>query len=261
MASWDPSQYGLFAAERMRPALDLMARIPLASQRQIVDLGCGPGTVTMLLRRRFADATVTGVDNSEPMLAAARAAAPDCRFEMADLARWSAAAPVDLLYANASLQWLDDHALLFPHLLSQLAPGGTLAAQMPAMHDSPMRRAQSEIAGNGPWADHLRDVRKAGPILTAAQYWDLLRPRAATLDIWETTYIHALGGARGGGPDPIAEWAAGTSLRPFLDKLPPLQRAGFFRAYADAMRIAYTPRPDGTTLLPFRRLFLVATVP
>jgi trans-aconitate 2-methyltransferase len=132
---------------------------------------------------------------------------------------------------------------------------------MPAMHDSPMRLVQAEIAKAGPWAAHLKDVRKARPILTAEQYWDLLRPRVASLDIWETTYIHALGGARGGGPDPIADWAAGSSLRPFLDRLPPTERAGFFRAYADAMRVAYPLRPDGTTLLPFRRLFFIATLP
>jgi trans-aconitate 2-methyltransferase len=252
---WDPTQYLRYADERLRPALDLMARIAAEAPRRVVDLGCGPGNVTALLKRRWPLAEVTGVDGSAPMLAKAASAAPDCRFIEADIAAWTPDAPPDVIYSNAALHWLGGHHALFPRLLSQLAPDGTLAVQMPAMHAEPMRALQGEVAANGPWAELLVDVDAARAILDPGGYWDLLKPRAASLDIWETIYLHALQGE-----DAVVQWASGTSLRPFLDQLPPATRADYLRAYADAVRPAYPRRPDGTTLLPFRRLFLVATV-
>jgi trans-aconitate 2-methyltransferase len=253
--SWDPTQYLRYSDERLRPALDLMARVPAETPKRVVDLGCGPGNVTALLKRRWPDAEVTGVDGSAAMLEKAAAAAPGCRFVEADIGAWTPDAPVDLLYSNAALHWLGGHRELFPRLVSLLAPGGTLAVQMPAMHAEPLRALQHEIAANGPWAELLVEVGSAPPILEAGAYWDLLRPRSASLDLWETTYLHALQGE-----DAVVQWASGTSLRPFLDRLPGEMRAEYLRTYTEAVRPVYPRRADGTTLLPFRRLFLVATV-
>lgn len=253
--TWDPTQYLRFSDERLRPALDLMGRIPAEAPRRIVDLGCGPGNVTALLKRRWPDAEVSGVDGSAAMLAKARNSAPECRFTEADVAKWTPPQPADLIYSNAALHWVGDHRALFPRLLSFLAPGGTLAVQMPAMHAEPLRALQHEVAANGPWAELLLDIDSALPILEPGEYWDLLKPRAASLDIWETIYLHALTGE-----DAVVQWAMGSSLRPFLDRLEEPLRTDFVRAYADAVRPAYPRRPDGTTLLPFRRLFMVATV-
>jgi len=255
MTSWDPGVYLRFAGERLRPALDLLARVDLTAPARVVDLGCGAGNVTALLRQRFPAAAVVGVDSSEAMLAKAREAAPDCRFIAADIGAWVPDAPPDLIYSNAALQWLGDHASLFPRLLSLLAPGGVLAVQMPAMHDSPMRQLQHQVAASGPWAERLRDVVPARAILGAGAYWDLLRGRARVVDIWETTYFHALTGE-----DAVVQWAAGSSLRPFLDRIDPAQRADFLLAYAAALKPHYPVQADGTTLLPFRRLFVAARV-
>jgi len=255
-ASWDPAQYLRFSDERLRPALDLLAQVPLEAPRRVVDLGCGAGNVTAILRRRFADAEVLGVDGSAAMLAKAREAAPGCRFEQGDFATWAPgageAAP-DLIFSNAALHWVSGHDLLFPRLASLLAPGGVLAVQMPAMHDAPLRRLQNEVATFGPWAAHLRDAGFARAILPATAYYDLLRPRVAALDLWETTYLHVLHGE-----DAVVEWAAGSSLRPFLDKLPAGLRAEYRAAYAAALRPHYPRRQDGATLLPFQRLFILA---
>ena len=253
MAEWDPTQYLRFEDERLRPALDLLARVPLDRPARVVDLGCGTGNLTAILRQRFPAADVTGIDASAAMLDQARAAAGSCRFEQADVATWQPAAPPDLIYSNAALHWVDDHAGLLPRLVGLLAPGGCLAVQMPAMHDAPLRALQYTVAANGPWAERLRDVGSAPPILDAGGYWDLLRPRVGALHIWETTYLHPLQGE-----DAIGEWATGSSLRPFLDALPPEQRSAFRGAYAEAVRPHYPRRTDGTTLLPFRRLFLLA---
>ena len=252
--SWDPAQYLRFADARLRPALDLLAQVPLAAPGRVVDLGCGPGTVTRILKSRFPTAAVQGIDSSSAMLAKAREAAPGCAFAQADFATWTPDAAPDLIYSNAALHWTGGHETLFPRLVGLLAPGGVLAVQMPAMHDAPLRRAQETVAADGPWAARLRDAPGvARDILTAGAYWDILRPHAAGLDFWETTYLHALTGE-----DPVVEWAAGTSLRPYLDPLPPDQQTAFRAAYAAAVRPHYPRRADGTTLLPFRRLFLIA---
>ncbi len=251
---WDPALYLQYGDERLRPALDLLARVPLAAPALVVDLGCGAGNVTAILKRRFPAARVTGIDGSAPMLARARQAAPDCAFAQADIAAWAPEQKPDLLYSNAALHWVDGHAALFPRLLAALAPGGVLAVQMPAMHDAPIRTLQHEVAAQGPWAALLEGVVSAPAILPPGAYWDLLRPHCATLDLWETIYLHALHGE-----DAVVQWAMGTSLRPFLDALPAELRPGFIDAYRAALAPAYPRRPDGTTLLPFRRLFLVAT--
>ncbi len=250
---WDPGQYLRFADERLRPALDLLAQVPLESPQRVVDLGCGAGNVTTILKRRFPAAEVIGVDGSAAMLEKARAVAPDCRFVQADMAAWEPEAPPSLIYSNAALHWLGGHDRLFPRLLSLLAPGGVLAVQMPAMHDSPMRRLQLQMAQSGPWAETLRGHVSARDILSAGEDRDLLRPHATTLEMWETIYMHALSG-----DDAVVEWAAGSSLRPFLEPLNPELRTAFRQAYAAALRPHYPRRADGTTLFPFRRLFMVA---
>ena len=255
-AAWDPAQYLRFSDQRLRPALDLMGQVNLTAPRQVVDLGCGAGNVTAILKQRFPSAEVTGVDGDASMLTKARVAAPTCRFELGDFATWTPAAAPDLIYSNAALQWVGGHAALLPRLMSLLTPGGALAVQMPAMHDAPLRRLQYEVAAHGPWAERLASHASSPPILDAAAYWDLLRPLAASLDIWETVYLHPLTGE-----DAVVEWAAGSSLRPFLEPLEPALRQAFRRAYAEALRPHYPRRPDGTTLLPFRRLFLISLAP
>lgn len=252
---WDPMQYLRFGDERLRPALDMMARLPLAAPRRIVDLGCGPGNVTAILKQRFPGAVVTGLDGSAAMLAKARLAAPDCNFVQGDFFTWEPEERPDLIYSNAALHWVDQHPVLFPRLLSLLAPGGVLAVQMPAMHKAPLRTLPYFVGPQGPWAEHLRGMTSAPDILEPGEYWDIVRPRVATLDLWETVYMHALQGENA-----VGEWASGSSLRPFLDALPEALRAPFRAAYDAEANRKYPRRADGVTLLPFRRIFIVAQV-
>lgn len=252
-SSWDPAQYLKFSDERTRPALDLLARVPLETAAHVVDLGCGTGGMTAILAQRFPGAAVLGVDGAEPMLAKARAAVPGCRFEQADFAAWTPAVAPDLIYSNAALHWVTGHETLFPRLLAALAPGGVLAVQMPYMHDAPLRRLQNEVAARDEWRADFGDVSYARGLMPIELFYDLVRPRVETLDMWETTYLHVLTGENA-----VTEWAAGSSLRPFLDRLPPDRATVFKAAYAEALRPHYPRRPDGTTLLPFRRFFFVA---
>ncbi len=256
VSTWDPAQYLRFGGERLRPALDLLARIPLDTPARVADLGCGAGNVTAILRQRFPLADIVGVDGSEQMLAKARSAAPDCRFKRADFFQWQPNERLDLIYSNAALQWVDQHPILFPRLLSCLTPGGVLAVQMPAMHATPLHQLSRQLAASEEWSQELRDVVPAPGILAALDYRDMLRPRVAALEMWQTTYMHALQGE-----DAVMQWASGSSLRPYLDRLSDPRREAFRQAYAEAARRHYPRRPDGTTILPFHRLFLVATRP
>lgn len=146
MADWNPSLYLQFDAERTRPAADLLSRIAHLQVEHAVDLGCGPGNSTRLLRAAWPLATIVGIDNSPAMLVQAAQALPDCEFIDADIARWRPAQPPDVIYANASLQWLTDHETLFPHLVNQLADNGTLAVQMPDNWQEPSHTLMRQVA-------------------------------------------------------------------------------------------------------------------
>jgi len=251
---WSAAQYLKFENERTRPARDLLAQVAAVEVAAAVDLGCGPGNSTELVRARFPEARLAGIDSSPDMIAAARRRLPAVRFELADIAAWQAAVPVDLVFANAVLQWLPDHAALLPRLLAQLAPGGTLAVQMPDNLDEPLHRAMRRTAADGPWAGKLAGAGEARAARhDAAWYWRLLRGAAARVEVWRTVYHHPLPGARG-----IIEWVRATGLRPFLAPLDPEERSDFLVRYEGALAAAYPAEADGSVLLPFPRLFLVA---
>lgn len=251
--SWNPDLYLAFGGHRLRPALDLMARIPLEAPRRMVDLGCGPGHVTKLLAERWPKAEIVGIDNAPAMLERARRDFPALAFRHADIATWRAEPPVDLIFTNAALHWLDDHEHLFPRLLGELAPGGVLAAQMPRNFDSPSHRALRETAESGPWRARLAPLLCREPVQAPAAYHRMLAPLTQELDIWESEYLHVLSGE-----DPVAEWTKSTALRPFLDALAEPERGTFEAEYRARLRQAYPREADGRTLFPFRRMFIVA---
>jgi trans-aconitate 2-methyltransferase len=250
---WDPAQYMKFADQRLRPAIDLLSRIDVAEPAEIYDLGAGAGNVTRLLKERWPNARVTGVDASQEMLAKAAAARGDIQWQRADLATWRAPRPADVIYSNAALHWLGDHDRLFPALLSTLAPGGVLAVQMPRNFSAPSHTAISEAARSGPWRSTLEPLLRPAPVPDPSFYFGLLAPRAAAVDIWETEYLQVLEGEHA-----VREWTKGTWLRPLLDALGEPERRGFEACYTDLVDRAYPRRADGRTLFPFRRLFIVA---
>jgi trans-aconitate 2-methyltransferase len=251
--AWDPAQYLKFADHRLRPAVDLLARIDLERPRTIYDLGAGAGNVTRVLRQRWPDAQITGVDDSQAMLDRAAATAPDIVWQRADLATWSPPERADLIYSNAALHWLDDHARIFPALLACVAPGGVLAVQMPRNFAAASHTAIGEAVRRGPWRARLEPLLRPPPVAEPADYFDLLAPRAAALDVWETEYLQVLEGEHA-----VAEWTKGTALRPLLSALDEPERSRFEARYTELVDRAYPQRGDGRTLFPFRRVFLVA---
>lgn len=250
--TWDPALYLRFTDHRLRPALDLMARVPLPDAATIYDLGCGPGNVTKLIAERWPNAQVTGVDSSPEMLEKARAI-PGIAWRHADLARWRADAPADLVYSNAAFHWLDDHATLFPHLLAQVRAGGFLAVQMPRQQIKPTHRILYEVAREPAWAATALPGLRENPVAEPQDYFEWLTRDAATLDIWEVEYLQVLEGENA-----VLNWVLGSIARPVVDRLPPDQQKAFLALYGERLAAAYPRRSDGRTLLPFRRLFIVA---
>ena len=250
---WDPMIYSTFAAPRLRPALDLLARVGAEAPSAVADLGCGPGTVTRLLAERWPDAAVTGIDSSPEMLLSARGECPFVDWQEGDIAAWEPGRPLDVLFSNAALHWLGDHGPLFRRLMEMVADGGWLAVQMPHNHDAASHTAMAEAAAAGPWAATLAPLLRHRPVADAAFYYDVLASMADHLDIWETEYLHVLEG-----DNPVVTWTAGTALRPLLDALAEPGKGQFLADYARRIRAAYPPRADGHTLLPFKRLFIVA---
>ncbi len=251
--SWDPAQYLKFSGERLRPALDLLARVPAAAPRTVVDLGCGAGNLMPLLRERWPQARLTGVDGSPQMLAQARADHPQAEFVQADVGAWRPAQPPDVLYSNATLHWLERHDRLFPDLLDALAPGGWLAVQMPRNFGAPSHTAVRDAIASGPWRARLEPHLRASPVAEPRHYRNLLAPKAAALEIWETEYLQVLRG-----DNPVAEFVKGSWLKPFLDRLEEPERGAFEADYRARVLGAYAPEADGSTLFPFRRLFILA---
>ena len=259
MTDWNPVQYLKYAGERLRPALDLLARVPLAHPRTIVDLGCGAGNVTRLLAQRWPEARIVGVDNSAAMLAQARAEMPDRSrhtFVESDLALWRPETPVDLVYSNAALHWLPGHATLLPEVAAMVADNGVLAVQMPDNFRAPSHTAINELAASLRWRGKLAPFVRESPVAAPADYFAWLAPSVRTLDVWQTQYLQVLP-ARDDGEHPVAAWTRGTWLVPLLAALDESERAEFLGAYEEHLAVAYPRRPDGCTLFPFKRLFMV----
>ncbi|MBD1585591.1 trans-aconitate 2-methyltransferase [Pseudomonas typographi] len=252
--NWSAQQYTRFEQERTRPVRDLVAAIATEPVRVAVDLGCGPGNSTEVLAQRFPTAQVTGVDSADDMLAAARQRLPQVSFELADITNWAPDAHFDVILANASLQWLPDHQNLYPRLVSRLHAGGALAVQTPDNLQEPAHRLLREVAGRGPWAQKLSTFALP-PRHDAAYYYRLLKPYCSQVDVWRTTYYHALPG----GPAAVVEWFKGSALAPYLARLGPDEQQAFLAQYQAAIGQAYGQLDDGTVLLPFPRLFMVAT--
>ncbi|POA19581.1 trans-aconitate 2-methyltransferase [Pseudomonas sp. FW300-N1A1] len=254
--SWSAKQYVAFEDERTRPARDLLAAIPNRDARSVIDIGCGPGNSTELLVQRFADASVRGIDSSADMIESARKRLPSVRFDTTDIATWNEPGPFDVIFANAVLQWLPDHATLLPSLVAKLAPGGSLAIQMPDNLEQPAHRMMREVAANGPWAGKLADIAGQRTTLDdATTYYQMLCTCSSRVDVWRTTYHHPLAG----GPAAVVEWFKGSGLRPFLEPLGEAEKHRYLAQYLEAIEPFFPELADGSVLLPFPRVFIVAT--
>lgn len=255
MTDWDPSNYLQFADERGRPFADLTGQIAARSPELVVDLGCGPGNLTVGLEERWQGAEVVGVDASPAMIAQATPLASDrLHFELADLREWRPARPVDVLISNATLQWVPGHRDLLPGLLGLLRRGGWLAFQVPGNFDQPSHRLLHELADEPPYRSWTRGIERPAAFGPETYLADLAG-LGCRVQAWETTYLHVLDG-----PDPVFRWISATGARPVLAALPDELRPGFETAYKQRLLEAYPAQSFGT-VLPYRRVFAVVVKP
>lgn len=252
--SWNPELYLRFDAERTRPAVDLVGRIDVVAPRRVVDLGCGPGNSTAVVRSRWPDAEIVAVDSDAEMIEVATQSDATVEWVQANVAEWRPGGKFDVVFSNAMLQWLPDHASAVPRLFQALAAGGALAFQTPVRHNSPLHRSLQEVAGDARWRDVVADAAKALVSHDPEFYYDLLSPMASRVDLWTTEYCHVLDG-----PEAILAWIRSTRLRPFLSALvDDAERSRFEALLLQRLEAAYPRRVDGRVLFRFRRLFCVA---
>lgn len=251
---WNPDVYLAFADHRGRPFFDLLSRVGAQNPRRVVDLGCGPGNLTVSLAQRWPDAVVEALDSSAEMVKAARERGVDAR--VGDVRAWTPQPDTDVVVSNATLQWVPEHAELLLRWADQLVSGSWIAVQVPGNFDAPSHRAVRELARRDPWSEPLADFPfREGQVESPSGYAGLLTDAGCSVDAWETTYIHELGGEH-----PVLEWITGTALTPVRSRLSDEQWEQFRHELIPMLDAAYPTRADGKTFFPFRRIFVVAQV-
>lgn len=253
---WSATQYLKFEAERTRPSQDLLSQVPLASPERVVDLGCGPGNSTAVLRKQFPHAHIVGLDSSPDMIEKAKTRLPEVDFVLGDLSSFQQPEPVDLLFSNAVFQWVpyESRVQIFTDLITAQNPGGVFAFQVPDNFSEPSHAAMRLVANEGPWAEKLKaSLPFRRPFQSPAELYDHLKPLCSHINIWHTHYYHILDDHQA-----VVEWVKGTGLRPYLDALSPPERDDFLRAYLERVKKDYPLLHDGKVCLRYPRLFLVA---
>ncbi|MGH4019338.1 MAG: trans-aconitate 2-methyltransferase [Pseudonocardiaceae bacterium] len=249
---WDPDIYLAFGDHRARPFHDLLARVAARRPRRVVDLGCGPGTLTPLLARRWPDAQLEALDGSAEMVAAARERGVPA--ELGDVCSWSPVPDVDVVVCNAVLQWVPGHGALLRRWLAELPDQAWLALQVAANLAAPSHGVVRQLAAEPRWRE-LLDLREPDAVLEPAGYAALLESCGTEVDVWETTYLHRMTGH-----DPVLDWITGTALRPVRSALSAQEWSAFRAELAPRLRAAYPAGAGGVTWFPFRRIFAVAQV-
>ena len=249
---WNAELYLRFERERTQPSRDLAARLCGRNAKTILDVGCGPANSTAVLRSLFPKAALTGIDTSPAMIEKAKANLPDAEFILKGANEIEK--KYDVIFSNACLQWIPDHAALIPFLMEHLNEGGILAVQVPENAEEPLFRIIDEVAKSGRW-QFPDSVFGENRVLSVREYFDILSGCAPSFDIWETVYCHAL-------PDhaSLLDWVKSTRLRPYLSALTESEGDAFTAEILERAKSAYRPTESGKVLLRFKRLFFTASL-
>ena len=250
MSDWNPKKYLLFKNQRTQPAIDLAKRVEKYNPKTIVDIGCGPGNSTAVLREVFPDADIIGIDSSESMIDRAKKEYADIKFSICSAEELSGT--YDLIFSNACLQWIPDHEKLIPQLMNKLTNKGVLAVQIPMNSDEPLFRIIKDVAADGKW--NFENVYfEKNDTLSPKEYFDILSQCSSSFELWETVYYHAMPSH-----EQLIEWVRGTRLRPYLAVLNEAQKMEFEQDILSKAKAAYPITASGEVVLKFRRFFFVA---
>ncbi len=253
---WDPAAYQRYHDERSRPFHDLLARVAADRPRTVVDLGCGPGTLTATLAVRWPGSRIIGLDSSAEMIARTAQVDAPVTFAVADVRHWRPDPSTDVVVSNAVLQWVPGHRELLTRWAGELPAGAWLAVQVPGNFDAPSHQALREVAARPVWQADLAGLLRPDPVADPVGYATSLADVGCAVDAWETTYVHLLPAP----PDadhPVLTWMEGTALRPVRATLDPADWATFRAALGVRLSQAY-PARRGQVCFPFRRIFVVA---
>lgn len=253
MTSWNSAQYLKFKNERTQPAVDLASRISVKNPKNILDIGCGPGNSTHVLYERYPHANILGIDNSENMIATAQTAYPELKFMLCDAEKLSSIEKkFDIVFSNACIQWIPNHAQLLKNMMSLLNTGGVLAVQIPVNYEEPIHKIIADVSSNDKWKSkfsHPRNFYNLRP----NEYYDILSGISSDFNMWCTTYCHRM---KSHGQ--ILEWYRGTGLRPYLEVLSENEQADFEDDIYEALVNTYPTQQNGEIIFRFPRLFFTA---
>lgn len=250
MSDWDSSQYLKFEKQRTQPARDLLIRLKEYAPHTAADIGCGPGNSTWAVAECFPNAKLIGIDSSENMIERAKTKYPTLKFKLCDVSQLEG--KYDLLFSNACLQWVPDHAALIPALMGKLNEKGVLAVQIPMNGEEPLFKIISEVAAEPQWG--LQSARlQPNETLMPADYFNILAACSSSFDMWETKYYHILADHKA-----LVDWVKGTRIRPYLECLDKANKAAFEHEILERARAVYPVQNNGEVVLGFRRFFFTA---
>ena len=253
MSDWNPEQYEKFIKDRTQPAIDLANKLEVKEAKRILDLGCGTGNSTKILKDRFPNARVIGADNSDEMLAKAKKTHPDIEFIHLDVGGdlGEVKGKFDIVFSNACLQWIPNHEILLPKLMSLLRRGGILAVQVPIQSEHPVHIIMNELVTSAKWKDKL--LQRNYNNLSTCEYYDALSGISDDFEMWETIYCHRMPSY-----ESIIEWYKGTGLRPYLEQLSETDAEDFVSDVYRELKNRYKIQRNGEIMFRFPRLFFIA---
>ena len=256
MSDWNPEQYEKFIKDRTQPAIDLANRLEVKEVKRILDLGCGTGNSTRILKDRFSDAMVFGADNSDEMLAKAKKTHPDIEFIHLDVGGDLSEVRdmderFDIVFSNACIQWIPNHKILLPKLMSLIKHGGVLAVQIPIQSEHPVHIIMKELVITSKWKDKLSQRNYNN--LSTSEYYDVLSGISDDFEMWETIYCHRMPNY-----ESIIEWYKGTGLRPYLEQLSETDAEDFVSDVYRELKNRYKIQSNGEIMFRFPRLFFIA---
>lgn len=254
MADWNSALYLKFKAQRTQPSIDLAAKIDIEDPLDIIDIGCGPGNSTKVLKNRFPNAHIIGADYSENMLETARKSVPECEFIKLDASGdlSELAGKFDVVFSNACLQWVPEHKRLIPSLFSMLRKGGALAVQIPVNFDEPIHKIIGRISSSEKWCGKFTAPR-IFHTLSEGEYFDILSGLTGDFEMWRTVYFHRMPGI-----DSIIEWYSSTGLKPYLEALSDSEAEEFLAEIRAELEKEYPAQKNGEIIFRFPRLFFTA---
>lgn len=255
MSDWDPEQYLKFQKERNKPALDLINNIGIERPGRIIDIGCGPGNSTALLKARWPEAEVIGIDNSPSMIGKARDVCPNASFLAKDMCEdLKHLGRFDVVFANASLQWVPDQARLISSLLDLVGPKGAFAAQIPQYDQMLISGIIGEVVSSPRWSASLGKIDPGFHFNPDESYYDWSSGTDFEVRMWATEYYHVMDGH-----DKIVEMMMSTGLKTYMEHLSEDEAPEFIGSVTEGLRRAYPPKRDGKVLFPFKRLSVTAS--